>query len=87
MKVIPVAINHIFLELDNGEIIDVNDGTSVPKGALTIRLADPTERYIITSTSTTYDATTRLLFERDYRGRGISNEITKRIKRLKLMED
>jgi hypothetical protein len=29
MKIISVAFNHIQLELDNGEIIDVNDGTAV----------------------------------------------------------
>jgi hypothetical protein len=30
MKIIAVAFNHIQLELDNGEVIDVNDGTAVP---------------------------------------------------------
>jgi hypothetical protein len=27
MKIMSIAINHIQLELDNGEVLDINDGT------------------------------------------------------------
>ncbi len=63
MKVQPIAFNHILLFLDNGEILDINDGTGVPKGALTIKLSTPTKRQLIVSTSTTYDGAVRLLME------------------------
>jgi hypothetical protein len=32
MKIIAVANNHIKLELDNGELVDVNDGTAIIRG-------------------------------------------------------
>jgi len=38
MKVQPIAFNHIYLHLDNGEVIDVNDGTSTPSNG-TLNLA------------------------------------------------
>ncbi len=60
MKVLSMALNHIVLELDNGELIDVNDGTSVPKGVLTMKLQDPTTKRLIVMTSITYDASVRL---------------------------
>ena len=48
MKVIPVAYNHIHLELDNGEILDINDGTSTPNSNnLMIQLSRPSDRYMI----------------------------------------
>lgn len=34
MKILAVANNHIQLELDNGELIDVNDGTAIRHGEL-----------------------------------------------------
>ncbi len=63
MKIILMATNYILLKLDNGEIIDVNDGTSVPKGALTVKLKEPTKMKMIISSSVTYDASVRLLME------------------------
>ena len=63
MKIIPVAINHCFIELDNGEIIDANDGTAVPKGTLTLRLLEPTKKRLVTATSLEYDASVRLFME------------------------
>jgi hypothetical protein len=38
MKIISIAVNHIQLELDNGEVLDINDGTR-PKfdGVVAIR--------------------------------------------------
>ena len=63
MKITPVAINHCLLELDNGEILDVNDGTAVPKGTITLRLLEPTENRMIVATSITYDATVRISME------------------------
>lgn len=48
MKVIPLAINHVELELENGAILDVNDGTSVRKiGMLTITAAKKSPRSMI----------------------------------------
>jgi len=32
MKVIPIADNHIILELGNGLLLDVNDGSSIKLG-------------------------------------------------------
>lgn len=65
MKVQPVAINHILLHLDNGEILDINDGTLTPSGGiLAVRLTDPTDKQMITSTSTTYDGIVRLEFHK-----------------------
>jgi len=34
MKIIAVANNHIQLELDNGELVDVNDGTVIRHGEI-----------------------------------------------------
>ena len=47
MKVTPVAYNHIHMELDNGEILDVNDGTSATDGAVLIKLSHPTDRFLV----------------------------------------
>jgi len=45
MKVQPIAFNHIYLHLDNGEIIDVNDGTSSPSyGILSLTLSIPSDK-------------------------------------------
>ena len=63
MKIIPVALNHCIIELDNGEFLDVNDGTSVSKGTVILKLMDPTEKRLIVVTSTMYDATVRLAIE------------------------
>ncbi|KKK80842.1 hypothetical protein LCGC14_2819450 [marine sediment metagenome] len=63
MKIIPVALNHCIIELDNGEFLDVNDGTSVPKGTVVFKLMDPTEKRLIVATSITYDATVRISME------------------------
>jgi hypothetical protein len=49
MKVIPIANNHISIELDNGETLDVNDGTFIPGskdnsgGHVTIKISALTE--------------------------------------------
>ena len=45
MKVQPIAVNHIHLILDNGDIIDVNDGSSTKEGYLTLRLGYPTDEH------------------------------------------
>ncbi len=63
MKIIPIAFNHCIIELDNGEKLDVNDGTSVLKGTVTLKLIDPTEKRLIVVTSTIYDASVRLAIE------------------------
>ncbi len=63
MKVIPLAVNHIAIELDNGEVLDVNDGTKVDN-TVTIRLESPTQRRMVTCTSVTYDASVRLLLDK-----------------------
>jgi len=36
MKIIPLATNHILLELDNGVVIDINDGSKYSSLALKI---------------------------------------------------
>ena len=63
MKIISVAANHIIIELDNGEFIDINDGTSVFRGTVTLKLMDPTDKRLIVMTSMTYDAAVRISME------------------------
>ena len=60
MKIVPVAINHVLVHLDNGEILDINDGTSTKEGTFNVRLEEPTERRITAVTSITYDSTIRI---------------------------
>ena len=62
MKIQPLAYNHIQIRLDNGETLDINDGTKIHKGNVTIKLLDPTKRQIASSYSTQYDATVRVEF-------------------------
>ena len=63
MNVIPIATNHIAVELDNGEVLDINDGSKVDN-AVTIRLESPTQRRMVVCTSITYDASVRLLLDK-----------------------
>ena len=63
MKITPIAYNHCIIELDNGEVIDVNDGTKIPKGLLTLKLKSPTDKRMIVVTSITYDASVSLYME------------------------
>ena len=39
MKIIPIAFNRVELELENGMLLDVNDGTQVLGGKLLIQPA------------------------------------------------
>lgn len=64
MKVTPIAYNHIHIELDNGEILDVNDGTKAPKGGIRIQLIKPTDFRMVVSTPVTYDGTVTLEMEK-----------------------
>ncbi len=65
MKILPVAINHCIIELDNGERLDINDGSSVLGGYVNIQLLEPTKRRLVVCTSTQYDATVRLLIDKE----------------------
>ncbi|KKN75197.1 hypothetical protein LCGC14_0383560 [marine sediment metagenome] len=48
MKIQPVAINHILIYLDNGETLDINDGTLTPSGGtLNMVLPPPTDRFMV----------------------------------------
>ncbi len=63
MKIIPIAKNRCFIQLDNGEILDFNDGSSVPKGTVTIQLMSPTVARMVTIIPTQYDGSVQLLVE------------------------
>ncbi len=65
MKITPIAANHCRIELDNGELLDVNDGSSVQGGYVNIQLMEPTKRRLVVCTSTQYDATVRLLIDKE----------------------
>ena len=53
MKIQPIATNHIHIHLDNGEILDINDGTLVPSGGfLNIMLVRPTNKYLVVKSNT-----------------------------------
>ena len=53
MKVQPIAFNHILLHLDNGEILDINDGTSAPTyGQLNIVLPPPSNKFMLIKENT-----------------------------------
>ncbi len=63
MKIIPIALNHLRIQLANGDTIDINDGTLIPRGELTVKLYDTGKRRMIIATSITYDGAVRLSFE------------------------
>lgn len=47
MKITPVANNRVQLKLDNGEVLDIMDGTIVPSGGLVlVSLSHPTSCYL-----------------------------------------
>ena len=47
MKIVGLAINHVLLELEDGTIFDVNDGTTKESGKLLIQVAPKSEHNAI----------------------------------------
>jgi len=72
MKIIPIATNHIHIQLDAGCILDINESTTINLNSMTISVVD--KRYLIeTSMSAISPKSITLRFnKREERG---SNEL------------
>jgi len=64
MKITPMANNHIHLELDNGDILDINDGTNTEGlGILAIKNTIPANYDMVVGTEVD---TVRIVFMRKW---------------------
>lgn len=63
MQIIPQSFNHIKLILDNGEILDINDGTKTKNGNFIVKLDEPTHAILVPLLSVSYDAAIRIKFD------------------------